>query len=85
MSSQSLKWILSKQRKEKIYRSSHGEINCFYRQFEEFIETLKANSRNKALQAWELAENLQRDVIEPIKVLKSMQDQEAQEILSQGD
>lgn len=59
------------------------EFNLYFinRQFEEFIETLKANSRNKAMQAWELADNLQRDVIEPIKGLKYMQDQEAQEIL----
>ena len=41
-----------------------------FRQFEEFVQTFKANSHNKALQSWELGDSLQRDVIEPIKRLK---------------
>lgn len=41
------------------------------------METLQANSHNKALQAWDLGDSLQRDVIEPIKELKVAQDLEA--------
>lgn len=45
-----------------------------YRQFEEFVETLKVNSHNKALQSFELGDSLQRDVIEPMRRLKLLQD-----------
>lgn len=51
-----------------------------HRQFEEFINALKSNSHNKAIQSWELGDSLQRDVIDPVKILKQQQDQEAFEI-----
>eukprot|EP00347_Sterkiella_histriomuscorum_P022699 403337490 len=53
-------------------------------QFEEFANTLKINSRNKALQAWELGDSLSKDVIEPLKKLKIAQEQEALEIYEQA-
>jgi len=46
---------------------------------------LKSNSHSKALQSWELADSIQNDVIESLKKLKVMQDQEAQEIQQTGE
>jgi hypothetical protein len=54
------------------------------RQFEEFYCTFKANSHHKALQAWDLADSLQRDLVDPLKSLKMHQDAEAEDIHSQG-
>ena len=44
----------------------------------------KSNSRNKALQSFELGEALERDVVEPLRQLRTGQDQDAQEIYAQG-
>lgn len=46
---------------------------------------MKANSQSKAVQAWELGDSLLRDVIEPMKKLRSAQDREAQEVQTQGE
>jgi len=43
-------------------------------QFEEFFSVFKSNSRNKALQSYDLGEALQRDVIDPLRQLKAAQD-----------